>query len=171
MKLLQTIDQAVVLLTRGAFYAGKGWILTMMFLTTADVALRWFLGKPIPGTLEVSEYMLVVFAVLCLAFVHESGSNVRVTVFETLFPRWFQALAAVVSNLLALSIIALLTWQAWNMGIDEMRFRTVSDSLKIPVYPFKFLLAFGAALLCLQLLRSLVSAVTRLLKPSVTDKG
>ena len=158
------LDGVITRLTRLAFYAGQGMVLLMMLVTTADVGMRWLRGRPISGALELSEFMLAVFSILGLAFVQASGANVRVTVLETRLPVRLQALLATLYNLLALGVMGLLSWQAWMMGQDEMRFGTVSDSLKIPVYPFLFLLAVGTAILALQLLRNVIVFAGNLIK-------
>lgn len=163
-RLLRGWEQVLEWLTKGAGGVGRILILGMMFLTTADVLRRWLFNRPISGTLEISEFMLVVFAALGMAFAQASGANVRVSISDRLFPPRIQALLHITGHVLALMIMLLLVRETWRMGLDEIRFGTVSDALKIPVYPFKFLLAGGAAILCLQLLRSIVAALEGLLK-------
>ncbi|MCP4109042.1 MAG: TRAP transporter small permease, partial [Desulfobacteraceae bacterium] len=51
-------------LTNYSLAIGMGWVLVMMLLTTFDIAGRYFFSKPIPGTIELSEFMLAIFGIM-----------------------------------------------------------------------------------------------------------
>lgn len=47
---------------------GMSFIIPLMLLTTGDIIGRKFLSKTIPGTFEISEYILATFILLGAAY-------------------------------------------------------------------------------------------------------
>lgn len=138
---------------------GMAMIIPLMLLTFADVMLRSFFNKPIPGTFEISQYMLAVFILLGAAYTQQVKGHVGVDfVTSRLSPR-LRAIFEIVTTLLSLLIIAVVVWQGWVVGIEE---KAVSDQLRIPQYPFKVLVAVGGFLLWLELLVDLFGSFGKL---------
>lgn len=135
-----------------ALAMGMGWVLVMMCLTTLDVAGRYFFSRPVPGTIEMSQFMLAVFGILGMAYTHGIGANVRVTLFTGRLPRRLSLLITAVTDLLSLQIVSMLAWYAGVMAVDEFTGGTTTDTLAIPIYPLYMLLAVGAFLLALEIL-------------------
>ncbi|MGB9628563.1 MAG: TRAP transporter small permease subunit [Thermodesulfobacteriota bacterium] len=140
---------------------GMFLLIPLMLLTTGDVLGRKFLSKTIPGTFELSEYILAVFILLGAAYTQQVKGHVGVDFLITRFSPWTQAFCRLITTLLSLFIIAILIWQGWLEGIRE---RTVSDMLRIPQYPFRLLVALGGFLLWLELLIDLFNSIGKLRK-------
>jgi TRAP-type C4-dicarboxylate transport system permease small subunit len=139
--------------------AGMFLLLPLMLLTTGDVLGRKFLSKTIPGTFELSEYMLAVFILLGAAYTQQVKGHVGVDfIINRLSPR-IRTLCKIITTLLSLFIIAILVWQGWVEGIRE---RTVSDMLRIPQSPFRLLVAIGGFLLWLELMMDLIDFIIKL---------
>ena len=138
---------------------GMAMIIPLMLLTFADVMLRGFFNKPIPGTFEISQYMLAVFILLGAAYTQQVKGHVGVDfVTSRLSPR-LRAVCEIITTLLSLFIIAIVVWQGWVEGITE---KAVSDQLRIPQYPFRVLVAVGGFLLWLELLIDLFGSFGKL---------
>ncbi len=133
-------------------------ILPLMFLTTGDVIGRKFF-KPIPGTFELSEYILATFILLGVAYTQQVKGHVGVNFLTSRFSPRTQTICGVVVTLLSMLIIVIMIWQGLLEGLRE---RTVSDMLRIPQYPFRLLVAFGGFLLWLELLIDLIHGLRRL---------
>jgi TRAP-type C4-dicarboxylate transport system permease small subunit len=138
---------------------GMAMIIPLMLLTFADVVLRSFFNKPIPGTFEISQYILAVFILLGAAYTQQVKGHVGVDfVTSRLSPRP-RAICKIATTLLSLFIIAIVVWQGWVEGITE---KAVSDQLRIPQYPFRVLVAVGGFLLWLELLIDLFGSFGKL---------
>jgi len=98
-----------------ALYIGMGWVIVMMLLTTFDVAGRYFLSKPIPGAIEMSEFMLAIFGILGMAYTHQAGANVKVTMLTSALPPRLARLTETITLVLSFQIVAMLVWY----GIDR----------------------------------------------------
>jgi TRAP-type C4-dicarboxylate transport system permease small subunit len=156
---LNIFQRMIHLLTRCSLYIGMGWVMVMMGLTTVDVAGRIFFSKPLPGGIELTEIMLAVFGLLGLAYTHQSGSNIRVTMLVNALPKRFAAGLDVVTHCLCIGVIALLATQGWAMGLEEMASGTTTDLLKVPLFPIYFLLALASIFIGLEMLLMLISAL------------
>ena len=137
---------------------GMSLIIPLMLLTTGDVLGRKFF-KPIPGTFEISEYILATFILLGAAYTQQVKGHVGVDfIISRLSPR-IRNFCQMITTLLSLFIIAIVIWQGWLEGIRE---RTVSDMLRIPQYPFRLLVAVGGFFLWLELLIDLIHSIGKL---------
>jgi TRAP-type C4-dicarboxylate transport system permease small subunit len=138
---------------------GMAMIIPLMLLTFADVMLRGFFNKPIPGTFEISQYILAVFILLGAAYTQQVKGHVGVDFITSRLSPRLRAICEIVTTLLSLLIVAVAVWQGWVVGIEE---KAVSDQLRIPQYPFKVLVCVGGFLLWLELLIDLFGSFGKL---------
>ena len=136
-------------------------ILPLMLLTTGDVIGRGFFRKPIPGTFELSEYLLAVFILLGAAYTQQVKGHVGVDFITSLLSPRLRKICQIITTLLSLFIIAIVVWQGFLQGMSE---RTVSEILRIPQYPFRLLVAIGGFLLWLELLIDLIGLIGELVR-------
>ena len=167
--LFARFKRLVHVFTRCSLALGMGWVLVMMILTTADVAGRYFLSKPVPGAMEMSSFMLAAFAMLGMAHTHHRGANVRVTMLIRTLPPFFANLLVIISAVLTLQVVGMMAWYAVIMGLEEYHAGATTDALSIPLYPLEFLLALGLLFLGLEIFVNIGDAFCRLL--TVRDKG
>ncbi|MGQ9647691.1 MAG: TRAP transporter small permease subunit [Thermodesulfobacteriota bacterium] len=150
------------LIQRINFYVcivGMCLLIPLMLLTTTDVMGRKFLSKTVPGSFELSEYILAVFILLGAAYTQQVKGHVGVDFITARLSPRTRAVCQIITSLMSLFIIAILIWHGWLEGIRE---RTVSDMLRIPQYPFRLLVAIGGFLLWLELLIDLVDSIGKL---------
>jgi TRAP-type C4-dicarboxylate transport system permease small subunit len=138
---------------------GMTLIIPLMLLTTGDVIGRKFLSKTIPGTFEISEYILATFILLGAAYTQQVKGHVGVDFLTSRLSPRVRNVCEIVTTILSLIVIAIVIWQGWLEGISE---RTVSDMLRIPQYPFRLLVAVGGFLLWLELLTDLFNSIGKL---------
>jgi TRAP-type C4-dicarboxylate transport system permease small subunit len=138
---------------------GMATLIPLMLLTFADVALRGFFNKPIPGTFELSQYILAVFILLGAAYTQQVKGHVGVDFVTSRLSPGVRAGCEVLTTFLSLIIIAVVVWQGWVVGISE---KAVSDQLRIPQYPFKILVSVGGLFLWVELLIDLIDSLGKL---------
>jgi TRAP-type C4-dicarboxylate transport system permease small subunit len=132
-----------------------------MLLTTGDVIGRKFFSKTIPGSFELSEYILAVFILLGAAYTQQVKGHVGVDFITSKLSPRMRTVCEIITTILSMFIIAIVIWQGFLEGIRE---RTVSDMLRIPQYPFRLLVAIGGFLLWLELLIDLVSSIGKFMR-------
>jgi TRAP-type C4-dicarboxylate transport system permease small subunit len=149
-------QQGVHRLTFYISVAGMTLLIPLMLLTAGDVIGRSFFRKPIPGTFELSEFLLATFILLGAAYTQQVKGHVGVDfVTSKLSPRT-RAFCEIITTLLSLFIIGIVIWMGFFEGIRE---KTVSDQLRIPQFPFRLLVSVGGFLLWLELLIDLVNSI------------
>ena len=159
MEHLSTFKNGIQRVTRGVCFVGMFLVVPMMLLTSVEVVGRAVWSRPIPGTLEMSSYMLSVFVLLGLAYTHQVKGHVRVTMFTDRLPEKVSMSLDLITTLLSIFIIAILCWQGYVVAMEEV---SVSDMLRVPQYPFRMLVSVAALFLCLELICDLVDTVRKL---------
>ena len=138
---------------------GAWFLIPLMIITAVDVVSRDVFNHPIPGTVELSQYMLAVFVLLGLAYSQQVKAHVAVSLFISRLSRPVQLSLNILSAVLCLFISFIIAWQGWVVGIEE---KTVSDMLRVPQYPFRLLVAVAAFLMCLELLMDVGDSLKKL---------
>jgi TRAP-type transport system small permease protein len=153
-KIIQTVNRSI---------AGVGalFLVPLMLLTSTDVLSRDVFDYPIPGTGELSEYMLSVFVLLGLAYTQQVKAHVGVSIVTSHLRPQVQLILNILTTLISLFIFSILAWQGWVRGIGE---RTVSDMLRIPQSPFRLLVALAALFVCFELLIDIGEAIKKLVR-------
>jgi len=142
-------------------YVGMFFLIPMMLITSGEVIGRAVWSRPIPGSMELSSYMLATFVLLGIAYTQQVKGHVRVTMLISRLPERAALVLDVITTLLSLFIISVVAWQGWVVGIEE---RTVSDMLRIPQLPFRLLVSVAGLFLCLELLIDLSDTVKKLMR-------
>jgi TRAP-type C4-dicarboxylate transport system permease small subunit len=124
----------------GMAFGGMVLLVPMMLLTTGDVIGRAFWSRPIPGTVELSSYMLAVFILAGVAYTQRVKAHVNVTMLLDRMPERVSDVINICTTILSLVIIGVLAWQGWVVGMEET---TVSDQLRVPQWPFRLLVSLG----------------------------
>ena len=161
MERLTTLRGVIQRVTRFLCYIGMFLLIPMMLLTAGDVIGRAVWSKPIPGTVELSSYMLAFFILLGVAYTQQVKGHVRVAMLVSRLPERVGGVLDVFTTLLSIFIIAILAWQGWVVGIEE---RAVSDMLRVPQLPFRLLVSVAACFLCLELLIDLLGSIGKLIR-------
>jgi len=145
----ETVRKGIQTVNR--FIAGVSgfFLIPLMIITAIDVVGRDIFNHPIPGTVELSQYMLAIFILLGLAYAQQMKAHVAVSIFTSRLPHRAHLILNIITTLLCVFISCVLIWQGWVVGIEE---RTVSDMLRVPQYPFRVLVAVAAFLMCVELL-------------------
>lgn len=136
-------------LTRGIAFGAMFLLLPMMFLSATDVTLRKLFTTTVPGTMELSSYMLAVFILLGLSYTHQCRAHVRVSFLLDRFPDKVKTVIEIVLSFLCLGMLLVLVVQGWIVAWEET---TVSDMLRIPQTPFRLALVVGCFSFALEVL-------------------
>jgi TRAP-type C4-dicarboxylate transport system permease small subunit len=167
-------ERAIHWLSRRLNQVGMVLLLVMMFLSTADVSLRYFLNSPILGANEGNTYLQVVLVSFGLAYTMSTGGHVSVTLLVDRFPRRLQALIDILTGLAGLGLWALILWQSF-LNIQDTRLSgEVSIDLMLPMFLVKAPVPIGAFFLCLEMVvtvgQSLALLFARTTSPSSTSE-
>jgi TRAP-type C4-dicarboxylate transport system permease small subunit len=150
--------------SRIANSVGMAVLIFMMLVTVADVFLRYAFNRPILGTIELCEYMMVAVVYLALPLCAFRGGNARVEILTSRFPPKLLSIVDSITCFLSLGILSLMTWQAFLEFNDMLKAGRVSDMLGLPAYPFYLILAIGSLILWMVLLVMLIQTIYEAVK-------
>jgi TRAP-type C4-dicarboxylate transport system permease small subunit len=136
----------------------------MMLLTIADVFLRKTFSKSILGTVEVTEFMMVILVFFALAQTEVLNGHVKVDLVMSRFGEHTQALVDTITQLVCFLLLGLFTWSALVYSGKMRASAEVSQDLWLPIYPFVYVVVAGCALLSLTLLIKFLMALVKMIK-------
>lgn len=161
MKALEGFQKGVHKVTYSVCAAGMFLAIPLMLITTFDVLGRAIFNKPLPGTLELSEYMLAIIILLGAAYTQQVKGHVAVDFLTSRLPLKGQTICRIITDIASLVIITIMTIYGYIEGINET---TVTDQLRVPMWPFKTLVAVGGLMLWMELLTDLITSVASLVR-------
>jgi TRAP-type C4-dicarboxylate transport system permease small subunit len=126
-----------------------GVLLLLMSYTVIDVVLRYVFNRPFSGSLEFTEFMMVLIVFLAIAFTGWTGGHIAVDLFEKQLDRpSLRYLPAIISfaGALLFAVIAVRVTLETIATLPQ-----ISNMLRWPHFPFRFTVAFGAATFALVL--------------------
>ncbi|MBN2034925.1 MAG: TRAP transporter small permease [Deltaproteobacteria bacterium] len=131
--------------SRGILYVGIFSLFILMWLVVVHVAGRYFMDRPVPGAVELIEFLMTFVVFMGFGYGAVMKTNVSVDLFVEKFSKRVQAIIDAVTCLLSIGIISLITWQGMVQAKSLFASGHVSGVLNIPHYPFLIVLVVGYA--------------------------
>jgi TRAP-type transport system small permease protein len=119
-------------------------LFAIMALTFFDVLGRKLASHSIPGSLEITELLMVVVIFAALPLVSERGEHVAFDSLDHYLPAWALRAQAAIVNLLCAVVLLGLAWLMWRTGGQFLDSGETTAQLKILKAPF----IYGIGLLC-----------------------
>jgi len=168
-KLLNTIDRIIGHVSDLGLLISGILILVMSILSTYGVGRRYLLHRPEPYSYELSTMLLVACVVFAVAGLQRYKRHLRVDFIANFLPATVQnALIDIVTPIFGLFFVIIVTWKSWDNALYSMSIgETSQSSWEEPLFPVKFLVPIGMALLCLVLGAQLsrgIAVLARLVK-------
>jgi TRAP-type C4-dicarboxylate transport system permease small subunit len=138
----------------------------MMFLTVADVILRYF-RKPIVGTYELVAFSGAVVIGFALPLTSWVRGHVDVDIVTSKLSQKGRNIINIVTRFLAMGIFYLIGWSLIKYALDLREAKEVSMTLQMPFYPVAYGLGICVFVQCLVLLCDLV----KILKGTYEERG
>ena len=160
MALLSRIVERLALIV--LMIGGVGMLMSM-FLGVADIVGTQMLLIPVPGPRELTEstMVLIVFGALCYTQIRRQHIRVELVYFQ-MGPR-VRAAMDVVTDLCAIAFFSLILWQGWLEAQYSLQIGEATTGLiRFPLWPARFTLVAGCALMILQLVLHLIEDLGRI---------
>ena len=146
-------------LSKGCAWLVSGLLCIVLFMVSIDSIGRYFFGSPIPGTLELSESVIVMIIFLTIPFCEMTSGHIRVTFIIDKMPEKSRMWLNNTINILAIVYFSLLCWRSWLIAWYSWSIRETSwGSYPIPLYPAKLSVSIGSGLMAIYLLLILIDS-------------
>lgn len=163
-KLGKYTDKVFNYFVRRVSYLAAAILVAMMMITVADVFLRFALNRPILGSTEIVEFMMVSLAFLTISWCVLEKGHVRMDIFVTRFKPRVQAMFEIASYIFCLVLYVPITWRYIPETMENWRMGETSIVLQIPTHPFYFIVIIGCGMVCLALLSNLLKTLREVKK-------
>ncbi len=120
-------------------------MLLMTLLITTHVFMRFLFHKPILGVPEMTEFLNVILICGAMLFTQLENGHLEVSFVTERFPARVQIIIGACINFISMILCFLMSWQSFIIA-QEMRINgELSDTLRIPIYPFIYYIALCCA--------------------------
>ncbi|WP_172327436.1 TRAP transporter small permease subunit [Mangrovicoccus sp. HB161399] len=134
-------------------------IFAVMLLVVANVAMRYLFNRPVTGTLELTESALPLIIFMSLALTQMHGGHIKVVLLTRRLPERLARAANVLAMLAGFVLFAWAAHAGWMMAAKSFAIGELErGSIRFPIWPVKFAVCFGLALLAVQYLLDAVWA-------------
>lgn len=152
-----TFDQFCRYLSIG----GMSLFLVMVLLSFCDVFLRYVFNTPLRGTVEITEFLMVVGVFSSVAFCQVNKSMVTMDIVTARLPKNILYPLEIITNLLSLGIMIACTYATARYALTCQIHSSIYD---IPYRWFINFGTFGMGLLAAALLKDVVVSITMALR-------
>jgi len=129
-----------------------GLLSILCVLDVSDVLGRYLLNKPIRGSYEGSEVLLVGVIFLGVAYTLSVNGHVTVSILVSHLRPRLQAILGFLTSGIGLVISSLIVWQSAEFALRTWENHMVVDVIGLPLLPFCLLVSVGMFMFCLELI-------------------
>src|SRR4051812_45000592 len=138
-------------------------LMAMIVLIGAEAIARNVFGTSLQITDEIGGYLLVAMTFLSMSVAEAHGAFHRVELVQARLGQSARLVTQIVFDLISLVASALITWQLTRLVMNSWRSEDVAPTpLQTPLWMPQTTMAIGMFLLCLALLRTIVTKVRHL---------
>lgn len=124
-------------------------LLFLMALTVFDVVMRYIFNRPLASAWEMTEFSMALIVFLAIAYCGWTGGHIAVDLFEKWLDRPSLRFLPAILSFASAALMALIAYRAYLETVSTIS--QVSNTLRWPHYPFRFTVAFGAAMFAIVL--------------------
>jgi TRAP-type C4-dicarboxylate transport system permease small subunit len=139
-------------------------IMTMLFISCADIVLRVF-SRPIRGVYDMVSFLGAIAASFAIAQTSLENGHVAVSFVVNKFAKRLQAGIRSVVNALGLGLFSAIAWQSFVYATDLRASGEISPTIQFPYYPIVYGIAFAAGAVCLVLLLAIAENLAKVSRP------
>jgi TRAP-type C4-dicarboxylate transport system permease small subunit len=111
-------------------------LMAIMLLTLVDVSGRKLLSQSVPGSLELTELLMVVVIFAALPMVSLHREHVVFDSLDRFLPPLLARVQQALVELLCAALMAGLAWVMWSKGAQMAEYGDITPQLQLPLSPF-----------------------------------
>jgi len=154
------LDRINTVLNKGlSFIAGLS-LVAMVLVTVGEMVSRMF-GRPMAGTIEIIGWLAAVTTAFALGYTHIHQGHVSIDLFFRRLGRLPQMAADMAVYLSSTALFVVVTWNVFGYANVLWETGSLSETMKVIVYPWVYLVSLGCAGLTLALLVDFLKACSQ----------
>jgi len=132
------------------------FVILMMLLTVAHGVGRYIFNSPIKGLVEMSQFMLVLVIFMLMPYTETKKNHLVIGLVVDRMPQKAQAILNSVMYIFSLLVLGVATYRAVERGVFQIGAGQTSMFLRIPHWPFFFIVCLCWLLLMLAVAVNLI---------------
>lgn len=157
--MMMRIESYLKRLTLGVSLVSFAGVLAIMVLNVGDVLATKFFTKPITGTYEITEVLLLLTVMASFAYAQSQKAHINMGLIIKRFPTSVGLIVYAIMGVLSAATAGAVGYAAVLQAQSAMQRNMVTSVLEIPMYPFYYVEAIAMSLFALVLLYDAVFAV------------
>lgn len=122
-------------------------LVAMMLLTIADIVMKNLFHRPLSGTFELVEFLMVISVFFGMPEVFRSQSNICVDLIDHLVNICTQAAIRIFGALSSLLFLLILAWAMLGPAWDTVAYPQNTQEIGIPLFAYWVPILLGTALM------------------------
>jgi len=151
------LDRLSLILNRGLTFVAGLFLIAMMLVTVGEMVFRMF-GKPMAGTIEIIAWLAAVTTAFALGYTQIHQGHVAIDLFVNRFSRRTRAMVDMLVSLASAVLFIIITWHVFEHAGVLKRTGSLSETMKVIVYPWVYLVSLGCGGLATVLLADFVKS-------------
>ena len=158
---MRLLDRFNSILNLGLAYVAGVSLVTMVLVTVGEMVFRMF-GKPMAGTVETIGWLSALTTAFALGYTQIHQGHVSIDLFTKRLSSLWQAMVSMLVYLVATLLFVLVTWNVFRHAGVLRETGSLSETMKVIVYPWVYLVSLGCAGLTLALIIDFLKSCIRI---------
>jgi TRAP-type C4-dicarboxylate transport system permease small subunit len=142
---------------------GFGCLMLMMTVVVVNIITRPF-GHPIVGTYEAVQLLIVVMVTFAIGYAALEKSHISVDLLINHLSKSTRRILSIITSIITLCIWILISWYSFQFAWEQFLMGESTTIAGWPVYPFRYIFAIGATIMCLVMLLQIIKEIKGLAK-------
>ena len=137
-------------LQRAQLWVSVVALVALMMVTVVDVFMRYLFNRPIRGSFDAVEGLLLVFVFNSMAATFFSRRNVVIDVIDSFVPRRVAGLLIRIADVLSVCVLGLLAWAMLRPAMQSYAYGEFKHDLGLPIFILWFvaILSMAGTIFC-----------------------
>lgn len=155
---MKVLDKICEILTRLLLWMGGFFLVTMIFLTCANIVFR-LVWMPIKGTFELMGFFGAIVTAFALSYTQVKRGHIAVDILINTRSKKTRKIIDIINHTICCLFFCVAAWQIAIKAATIMNTGEITETLRIIYYPFTYGVAFGCASLSLILFKDLMKTI------------
>lgn len=167
--MVDQLNRLNLTLNRGlAFMAGIS-LIAMMLVTVGEMVFRMF-GHPMAGTVETIGWLAAVTTAFALGYTQIDQGHISIDLFVQRLSSRMRDLVCILVDLTSTLLFVIVSWHVFSYAGLLQETGSLSETMKVIVYPWVYLVSVGCVGLTLALFVNFIKSCTHVITGTSSEK-
>ncbi len=166
---MSLFERFISILNRGLAYGAGISLVAMLLVTVGEMVFRMF-GKPMAGTVETIGWLSAVTTAFALGYTQIHQGHISIDLFTRRLGPRLQGMVSLLVYLASTVLFVIVTWNVFRHAGVLRETGSLSETMKVIVYPWVYLVSLGCAGLTLALILDFLKSFIQVFSASAGER-